>query len=163
MPRPLALAALVLLLASAAARAEDDPATPTADDRASLRTCLDQRAQDDEPLENCIGVVSDPCLSEEGNDSTPMMGACLDKEATIWDDSLNDWYKVLMARLDGDQRQALKDSQRAWIAMRDSTCAFEASLWNGGTGAGPAAIGCIMRETGRRALFLHEQMDFLGQ
>ena len=48
--------------------------------------------------------------------------------------------------------------QRAWIAYRDAACAYEASQWGGGTGAGPAATGCMMTLTGRQALALEERL-----
>ena len=48
--------------------------------------------------------------------------------------------------------------QRAWIGYRDAACAYEASQWGGGTGAGPAAVGCMMTLTGRQALALEEKL-----
>ena len=44
--------------------------------------------------------------------------------------------------------------QRAWIEYRDATCAYEAAQWGGGTGAGPAFAGCLMRLTAEQALYL---------
>ncbi len=161
--RALTLALVAGFCAVMPALADDNPAVPTDDDRQVLDDCLAQKSDAAEPLDRCIGAVSDPCLDTPGNDSTPMMGACLDKEATLWDEKLNGWYRHLMGLIDDEQKAGLKDSQRAWITTRDSTCAFEASLWGGGTGAGPAAIGCFMRETGRRALFLKDQIAFVGQ
>ncbi|MEO0774677.1 MAG: lysozyme inhibitor LprI family protein, partial [Pseudomonadota bacterium] len=52
------------------------------------------------------------------------------------------------------QEEALRAMQRAWIAYRDATCDYEYSQWGGGTGGGPALIGCIMRETGEQTLYL---------
>lgn len=161
--RLLPLVAATLFAAAVPVFAEDDPAAPTETDRQMIDMCLDEKKQNGEAAEVCVGLVAEPCLAEPDNQSTPMMGACLDKEATIWDDNLNAWYKQLVGKLEDDQVAALKQSQRAWIAMRDSTCAFQASLWGGGTGAGPAAIECFMRETGHRALFLRAQLEFVSQ
>jgi uncharacterized protein YecT (DUF1311 family) len=44
--------------------------------------------------------------------------------------------------------------QRAWIEFRDKACTYEAALWQGGTGQGPAAISCLMEQTARQALSL---------
>jgi len=44
--------------------------------------------------------------------------------------------------------------QRAWIPYRDARCTHEASLWQGGTGASPAYLNCILHETGEQALYL---------
>ena len=49
---------------------------------------------------------------------------------------------------------ALREMQRAWIVFRDKACTYEASLWQGGTGRGPAAINCLMQQTARQALSL---------
>jgi len=38
--------------------------------------------------------------------------------------------------------------------FRDKACTYEASLWQGGTGRGPAAINCLMQQTARQALSL---------
>lgn len=161
--RTLTLLAALLLAAPVAAQDGDNPAEPSSGDRQVLEQCLAEKADASAPMEACIGVVSDPCIAIPGNDSTMMMGACLEREATLWDERLNDWYGELMKMMDADRKASLKTSQRAWIAMRDSTCAFEASMWGGGTGAGPAEIGCILRETGRRALFLKDQIAFAEQ
>jgi uncharacterized protein YecT (DUF1311 family) len=92
-----------------------------------------------------------------------MMGACLEREETIWDDRLNDHYKKLMAGLDDERKASLKAQQKAWIAVRDATCEMEASFWDGGTGAGPASIGCMLRETGHRALTLYGFLGYIDQ
>ena len=44
--------------------------------------------------------------------------------------------------------------QRAWIAYRDARCGYEYSLWQGGTGGGPASVACYMEVTGEQALYL---------
>ena len=160
-------AAAVLMIVGALcmggpAVAQDSPATPTDDDWANMQTCLEMAREAGGSGATCIGTVSDPCLDLPGNSSTVMMGACLDKEATMWDELLNSHYGELKSNLDKAQFAALQASQRAWIDMRDKTCEFEASLWNGGTGAGPAAIGCFMRETGQRATFLGSMLDMVG-
>ena len=49
--------------------------------------------------------------------------------------------------------------QRSWIAFRDAACSYEASRWGGGSGAGPAATGCVMQLTARQALRLMGYAD----
>lgn len=153
----------VLACSAGGAAAEDNPAVPTNADWTTLQQCLEGAREAGGSKDTCVGTVSGPCLDDPANSSTVMMGACADKEATMWDDLLNQYYGDLMKRLDGEQKQGLKQAQRAWLDMRDKTCAFEASLWGGGTGAGPASTLCYMRETGHRAVFLGEQLDFVSQ
>lgn len=151
--------AAFLAIAPQGALAEDNPAAPTDEDWGNLQTCIEMAREAGGSSADCIGAVSEPCLELPGNSSTVMMGACLDKEATMWDELLNIYYGDLKDAVDAEQFGYLRDSQRAWIEMRDRTCEFEASLWGGGTGAGPAAIGCFMRETGQRASFLGEALN----
>ncbi|WP_425070447.1 lysozyme inhibitor LprI family protein [Sagittula sp. S175] len=117
---------------------------------------------------SCIGVSADECMADtEGGGSTVGMGGCLDAELSFWDARLNAAYGARMtaakaadaeARAGGwtapSQEEALRTMQRAWIGFRDARCAYAASLWGGGTGAGPATIGCLMLTTGEQALYL---------
>lgn len=158
-----AVAVTLLFGAVTSVAAEDNPAVPTKADRAQIESCVQDAANNGETLDKCIGLIADPCLADPENSPTPLMGACLDREATIWDDRLNDHYKTLMAGLDDDKKASLKAQQKAWIALRDQTCELEASFWDGGTGAGPAAIGCQMRETAHRALTLYGFASYIEQ
>lgn len=117
---------------------------------------------------SCIGVSADQCMMDTpGGSSTYAMGGCLDAEASYWDARLNAAYGARMseaktadaeAKSEGwdapSQAAALREMQRAWIGFRDARCSYAAALWSGGTGAGPAAIGCIMLTTGEQAIYL---------
>mgnify|MGYP002633165040 CR=1 FL=1 len=119
-------------------------------------------------MKACIGKAADACMvNTPGGDSTYGMGGCLSAEADWWDGQLNVAYKALMKRekindaengagAGGPQSAAtaLRDLQRAWIGFRDATCAYEYAQWGGGTGGGPASVGCFMRLTGEQALYL---------
>lgn len=50
-------------------------------------------------------------------------------QATFLDAELNRAYQALMARLSESQREALRESQRAWLKHRDAEAAFIAQLW----------------------------------
>ncbi len=116
----------------------------------------------------CIGVSANACMEEtEGGYSTVGMGGCIDRELAWWDDRLNSSYRDLRAREKADDAEfgagengipakapALKAMQRAWITWRDATCDYERSQWGGGTGGGPATLGCLMRLTAEQTLYL---------
>jgi len=116
----------------------------------------------------CIGKAAEACMTDTpGGSSTYGMGGCLSAEAAWWDGELNTAYKALMkqektndvnngAGANGplSAAKALRDAQRAWIAYRDATCAYEYAQWGGGTGGGPASVGCVMRMTGEQTLYL---------
>lgn len=113
---------------------------------------------------DCIGVSAGICMQQPGGDSTYGMGFCLDSELQYWDGLLNDNYQQLRATMqasDADlpdhlavQADGLRDMQRAWIAYRDARCGYEATMWQGGTGASPAFLSCAMLLTGEQALYL---------
>ncbi|GAA4223666.1 uncharacterized protein YecT (DUF1311 family) [Sagittula marina] len=117
---------------------------------------------------SCIGASADKCMEDtDGGDSTVGMGGCLDAERAYWDTRLNAAYGARMkeakaadaeAKAGGwsapSQADALREMQRAWIPFRDARCTYAAALWSGGTGAGPAATGCLMLTTGEQALYL---------
>lgn len=156
----------ITLLPPLAAIAQDQPVF----DAEPVETCLADMAEmvDPSEKEQCIGLAADACMqSEESGYTTVGIGYCLSEELGFWDGLLNETYGRLMARSkDGDaemkeleievpsQVEALRAMQRAWIAYRDAACAFELSQWGGGTGGGPAALGCHMSLTAKQALAL---------
>ena len=48
--------------------------------------------------------------------------------------------------------------QRAWIRFRDAKCAYARSHWGGGTGAGPAGVECLMRETAEQTWYIESMV-----
>lgn len=155
--------AATVALAGPLRAAEDNPAEPTDADRHVIAACIDKAGNDGANTLRCIGAVSDPCLAEPDNDNTVMMAACLQREATIWDDRLNDDYQALMSGLEGEAKDKLKAGQKAWLTVRDTTCDVEGSFWEGGTGLGGALAGCMLRETGTRDLSLAALRAYLDQ
>lgn len=120
----------------------------------------------------CIGISASACIeATEGGYSTFGTSACFEAERAAWDIRLNAAYRALMAREKAedaemaglgsavpDQAAALKEMQRAWIKFRDTRCGYIGAQWGGGTGAGPAVVGCHMDMTGEQTLFLQQMM-----
>ncbi len=113
----------------------------------------------------CVGRSAEACMENTpGGWSTVAMGGCLDRELSWWDDRLNTSYRFAMdharkmdAENDGfgpSQMDALRDMQRAWIPFRDRKCDWARSQWGGGTGGGPAALECLMRETADQTWYI---------
>lgn len=133
-------------------------------DEASV-TCVNS-APNGEARLACLGTSAQACMraTDAGGVTVGMVG-CLDREYDLWDRVLNQNYQIAMQKAqaaDAENRygpriaESLRDMQRAWIPYRDAKCAFLESHWGGGTGGGPALIGCLMRETGKQALFLYD-------
>lgn len=113
----------------------------------------------------CIGAEASRCMDvTEGGYSTAGMVACMGLELDWWDARLNEVYPRIRAEareMDAtageyapSQADALLAMQRAWIGFRDARCAYERSMWGGGTGGGPASVGCLLQMTAEQVLYL---------
>ncbi|WP_254796949.1 lysozyme inhibitor LprI family protein [Sulfitobacter albidus] len=155
---------LALVCVAGTAAAQEPPYADTA-----TEVCLN-RANGYAAQLACVGRSADMCIATPAGGSTVGTGYCLDRERDFWDRLLNDHYQATLsqaveydAELDAmsartanipRQAGALREMQRRWIGFRDAACAYAASQWGGGTGAGPAALDCLMRQTARQALAL---------
>ena len=113
----------------------------------------------------CVGEGGRACIEANGGDySNSSVGFCMNEELLWWDARLNDLYPLVrqqsedMDKENGDvplsQAETLLAMQRAWIAFRDSKCAFEEAQWGGGTGAGPAWTICMLHATAEQVIYL---------
>jgi uncharacterized protein YecT (DUF1311 family) len=150
----LAIGASIIVSAPGAAQNPKQAAR----DLAAVQSCIKSVKGGARQAERCIEIVAGPCLKRPAAQSTADMVECAGREATVWDDILNETFRRLGERLDEEQRAKLRDMQRAWIESRDRTCAFYDD-YHQGTIARPMTALCINRETARRALFL---LDFLN-
>ncbi|UOD32146.1 DUF1311 domain-containing protein [Massilia violaceinigra] len=99
---------------------------------------------------------------ETGCDSgvTPYMRQCSWYHAIAADVKLNTVYQQLLRKLHGTRgKKRLQNAQRAWLAFRDSNCAFDASSWEGGTGHGIIASGCEASMTEQRTSELEKYLS----
>jgi uncharacterized protein YecT (DUF1311 family) len=142
---------IALLVAGAPALAQDDKPDPR--DAATIQKCVKTKTGRNWAWESCIGVVSEPCVKDEGSMPPSEVMACYYRERLVWDSMLNDSFRRLREALDDQQQQKLREMQRAWIASREKTCHFLYDYFQG-TMANPMIAACQSRETGRRALFL---------
>jgi uncharacterized protein YecT (DUF1311 family) len=131
-------------------------------------SCLSEQTRN---LASCISKAANTCIESEGGYTTVGMSYCLSQELDHWDGLLNQAYGALMTKAKANdaemaslgsaapqQAPLLTQMQRDWIAYRDSTCAFEGSLWGGGTGAGPAGTGCMLEKTAAQYLWLNDHL-----
>ncbi|MCC5954931.1 MAG: DUF1311 domain-containing protein [Natronohydrobacter sp.] len=132
-------------------------------DPAPLETCL-AGLEDAAQSADCIGRASSACMEQPMGVTTLGMGFCLDAEYALWDAKLNDAYQFLRAEYQEQDKDrfegapsladALRDMQRGWIGYRDARCEFAAAQWQGGTGASPAFLGCMMQVTAEQTIYL---------
>jgi len=126
--------------------------------------------------EICVGLSAAACMETPDGYTTVGMSICLGSELEYWDGRLSAAYRSLLdsdGRTDAEMAElgsaapplvpALREMQRAWIAFRDASCAYERAQWGGGTGGGPASAHCAMTITARQALALEDRLAGVGQ
>lgn len=75
---------------------------------------------------------------------------CLSKARDSSDAKLNTIYRRLEKALAASDKELLTRSERLWIQYRDANCTAERALYDGGTGAYPAYLGCLEAMTRER-------------
>ena len=148
------IAALAILAACCVPKdglAQTRAASPK--DVAAIRGCAERFAENvTEGERQCLfALVADPCSKSRQSGAGPT--ECYRIEQGIWDELLNDNFRTLREQLDDDQKEKLRDMQRAWIAYRNSTCEFYYHKIQGSMATSLTAA-CLARETARRALLL---------
>jgi uncharacterized protein YecT (DUF1311 family) len=101
-----------------------------------------------------IAFAAVPALAADSDcqKETSQMGLneCFGKLADAADAELNKAYKALAAKSEGQEKDALRDAQRAWIAYRDKECDYETIAEEGGS-IRPMEISiCVAEKTAAR-------------
>lgn len=123
---------------------------------------------------DCIGLSAAACADASvGGFNTRSMTACMGDELALFDALLNTEYaqvRKLAAELDKQEGGAsfdpvsmvdrLVQMQRAWIAFRDATCAYEQRQFDGGTLGRLVQVDCMATMTAEQAFRL--QNNVLG-
>lgn len=163
----LALAALVLAApAPAPAQQVDFDIRPTLD-------CIDEAMRSDHrPL--CVGEAAQACVRGIPDAGPVDVSLCMERETRYWAARMNDALEEMREKaqeLDEDFARTemaekvpfkltedLQLMQDAWKAWREKRCAFEAMLHRGTPEASMSAAWCMVRTTGRQALFLERSV-----
>ena len=156
LPRLARIAALAaIVVAGAVHTAAAQGAQATRKDAGAIRACADKYAQNvNEAERRCIfAIVVEPCTKTRVGQSSQGASACYHVEQDIWDELLNENFRVLREGLDDEQKGKLRDMQRDWIAYRNTTCGFYYDKIQG-TMTNEMTAACLTRETARRALLL---------
>jgi uncharacterized protein YecT (DUF1311 family) len=125
-----------------------------AGDAATIDACLQKEREANRSGRDCIGRVSDPCLKLEGHDSTTEMVQCVDTETKAWDDLLNADYQRVLNAVGDKAKEAIRQAERAWIALRDADCGVPYEIYEGGTMARLGGASCLLDHTAERVLQL---------
>ncbi|HIH2748925.1 lysozyme inhibitor LprI family protein [Burkholderia aenigmatica] len=89
------------------------------------------------------------------------MNECASRGYARADAELNRRYRALQRRLKGDRDGARKltEAQRAWIAFRDTECAFQTIGVAGGSAEPLARAACLEETTQSRSAALQRYLD----
>jgi len=101
-------------------------------------------AEPSEAFTSCMDATS----------STAGMLDCIGTENERVDGAMNSLWTEQFPSLSETMKTDLRASQRAWIAYRDTTCDFSASLYEGGSFAGVAYSDCVRQITTDRLEWL---------
>jgi uncharacterized protein YecT (DUF1311 family) len=82
------------------------------------------------------------------------MVQCVDGETTVWDALLNADYQRLLGDVPSKAADAVREAQRAWIALRDADCKVPYDIYEGGSMARLDAANCMLDHTAERVLQL---------
>lgn len=114
-----------------------------------------------------VAEDADPPIDCANATSTVEMNFCAEKDYNAADAKLNDAYSRALAHIaqNGGEKpydaksweDALRASQRAWVAFRDADCKGLVPMsWGGGTGTTSAILGCMHSKTEARIKELNE-------
>lgn len=159
--RAAAAATICLAIAFAApdgARADEEDDIETL--IAQIEACLGRISDPGEHPELCMGLHALPCMDAPEGQSSDGAIACLSEETKAWGRILTNEYSALLARLDEEPRNALRDAQKKWTTFTEANCAFPISLERGAL-SGPWAADCEMQATARRAMELRSYLGYL--
>ncbi|HST52974.1 MAG TPA: lysozyme inhibitor LprI family protein [Pyrinomonadaceae bacterium] len=84
------------------------------------------------------------------------MNECADKQFQAADAELNRVYKQLVSKAENDPK--LKTAEVSWLKYRDDNCAYEASMYEGGSMQPMVYSFCLERMTKARTAELGVQL-----
>lgn len=107
-------------------------------------------------------MASSPLAAESSNDpcgslaTQAEMNICAGQEYQKADQQLNLVYKQVLAPLNKEQTEKLREAQRAWIAFRDANCIAQAFDYQGGSIYPTIYNGCLTEVTKTRIRELNQ-------
>lgn len=120
----LAAALLLFLLPTAAAADERG-------DVSLIKTCIKMTETDQQAHMICPGIVVNGCMDMIEGTDPEAAARCHAREMRAWDVIVLERFSELLDQMNEGQQQALRESQEAWTAYRDTSCALTERLATG--------------------------------
>lgn len=157
-PKGFLMRALVFALASGCVLGCATATAPaSASEAPTIQSCL-ANAEDDAGRRACIGIVNLSCQDEgDGGATTTGMVICAERERAQWAAVGEAASATLASQESATQRAARTRAATAHAAWQQARCAYDASLYEGGSLARYSAAACMMGETADFALILYER------
>ena len=95
----------------------------------SINTCYSQTTEpcsDNNPIDLKLKI----CLDSTENYTTYGMLHCTGQAMDLWDNELNKYYKLLMSKLNDNEKNKLRTSQRKWLEYRDAEFATSSLIYD---------------------------------
>lgn len=143
--------------------AETETEDQAAADVAFLRQCLDTLAARGAPSRVCIDIVTRGCASEPGGDTTTGAIVCFERERDAWQALMGEAATALEQAMSNTERERFAAAQEAWGVFRDAQCAYEASLFEGGSLAGVERTACERRIIAERTIAIHDRSAYIAE
>lgn len=127
--------------------------TPPAD----IATCLANVEPD--ARNTCIGVVSGPCMELPGGETTTGVVQCFARERELWAAQVSEWaarWHASESPTQVEQLSAMLTAHDTWIRAK---CAYQASIYEGGSLARVVRAACWRDTTAELALGLMARND----
>lgn len=132
-----------------------------------------EKADGYEGRTQCIGTLSDACISgEDGGETTLGTSQCFYSEAEYWDVLLNreyratrEWARVMDTDVAeyfpeyANRAKTLLEAQRAWIAFRDAECADDYASMGSGSLRHIYGSSCFLQMTAERTIELRSKRE----
>ena len=127
---------------------------------ADIQACIGRIGDPGEHPELCMGLHVNPCVAENAEPTPAQETLCIEQETVAWERIVTAEYAQLLARLDEEEWNALRDAQRKWGTFVDADCAFPLVFEESALGP-PWAADCRLQHTARRATELFGYLNYL--
>lgn len=147
---------LVFALAVAGAACATPPASADPFESAQpqlLDGCLQSAGASRDALQQCVGVVANPCIATDGA-ATSSYVLCWSAESDAWNTHLTQATARLNETQESRSPSRLADANKEWAAWRDAECEYWAWEEGGGSGEQVDRARCHAQLTADRTISL---------
>jgi uncharacterized protein YecT (DUF1311 family) len=159
--KAITMAALACLAACATGTAAQTTEN-AGNEPAAVAACLAARLDDDrgDGARRCVGEAARACgrAMGDGGETTAGLVICAARERQAWRALLEQGAAALREREHSAQTALLEQALTRGEAWEQARCAYEASMYEGGSLAGVVSAHCLRDTTAERAIDLQRRL-----